>query len=180
MSKADLRSQPDSDPLAQAYDRFGLKLFAYLKAILRNADAAEEVMQELFCKLARRGRRRAVVGGLSDVERVEHYLFRAAHNEARRWFRRNQLIRVETIRMDLVEAKAPERTDSHQTKIVNRALAALPTEQAEVIHLKIYAGMTFARIAHVLSCSSNTVASRYRYACEKLRRGLKELEHERE
>lgn len=171
LSKADLRSQPDSDPLAQAYDRFGPKLFAYLKAILRNADAAEEVLQELFCKLARRG-------GLSDIERVEHYLFRAAHNEARRWFRRNQLIRVETIRMDLVEAKAPERTDPHQTEAVNRALAALPTEQAEVIHLKVYAGMTFARIARVLSCSINTAASRYRYACEKLRRGLKELEHE--
>jgi RNA polymerase sigma-70 factor (ECF subfamily) len=38
-----------------------------------------------------------------------------------------------------------------------------------VIALKIDGGLTFAEIASVLGTSINTVASRYRYAIEKIR-----------
>ena len=47
-----------------------------------------------------------------------------------------------------------------------------PTEQREVIVLKVDAGLTFAELAAVLGISANTAASRYRYALEKLRTAL--------
>jgi RNA polymerase sigma-70 factor (ECF subfamily) len=52
---------------------------------------------------------------------------------------------------------------------VTSAVAALPPTQREVIALKIDGGLTFAEIASVLGTSINTVASRYRYALEKIR-----------
>jgi RNA polymerase sigma-70 factor (ECF subfamily) len=55
---------------------------------------------------------------------------------------------------------------------IERALAALPLEQREVIALKVDAGLTFAEIAEVTGVSPNTAASRYRYALEKLREHL--------
>jgi len=44
----------------------------------------------------------------------------------------------------------------------------LPTEQSEVVVLKIWEAMTFSQIAEVLEISPSTVASRYRYGLEKL------------
>ena len=54
-------------------------------------------------------------------------------------------------------------------KQANALLARLPEEQREVIMLKVYAGLTFKEIAETLELSANTVASRYRYAIERLR-----------
>jgi DNA-directed RNA polymerase specialized sigma24 family protein len=49
------------------------------------------------------------------------------------------------------------------------ALRALPPEQREVIHLKVFEGHTFNEIADLTGESINTAASRYRYAMDKLR-----------
>ena len=48
-------------------------------------------------------------------------------------------------------------------------MLTLPAEQREVVHLKVFEGMTFQEIADLCGESINTVASRYRYAIEKLR-----------
>jgi len=58
------------------------------------------------------------------------------------------------------------------------AVAALPETQREVVALRIDAGLTFAEIAAVTGTSLNTVASRYRYALEKLRTSLADRKEE--
>jgi RNA polymerase sigma-70 factor (ECF subfamily) len=55
---------------------------------------------------------------------------------------------------------------------IERALRALPPEQREVVHLKAFDGMTFQEIADATGESINTIASRYRYAMEKMRAQL--------
>jgi len=50
-----------------------------------------------------------------------------------------------------------------------RAVERLPAEQKEVLTLKIWAELTFDEIARTLDESLNTVASRYRYALQKLK-----------
>ncbi len=52
---------------------------------------------------------------------------------------------------------------------VERALRQLPEDQREVIVLKLWADLTFQQIADALGAPLNTVASRYRYALERLR-----------
>jgi RNA polymerase sigma-70 factor (ECF subfamily) len=52
---------------------------------------------------------------------------------------------------------------------LEKALRALPPEQREVIHLKVFEGHSFHEIAELTGESINTGASRYRYAMEKLR-----------
>jgi RNA polymerase sigma-70 factor (ECF subfamily) len=63
-----------------------------------------------------------------------------------------------------------EREESYRA--VWSALRTLPPEQAEVVVLKIWEGMTFAEVARVLELSPNTVASRYQYAMAKLNKRL--------
>ena len=62
---------------------------------------------------------------------------------------------------------------------MQNALSQLPTAQREVIVLKIWAELTFAQIAQALDESINTVASRYRYGIEGLRRHLEPTDYER-
>lgn len=58
---------------------------------------------------------------------------------------------------------------------VRRILKSLPQSQYEVVILKHWEDLTFAEIAEALGLSQNTVASRYRYAMEKLQRSLEPL-----
>ncbi len=53
------------------------------------------------------------------------------------------------------------------------ALSDLPEEQREVVLMRIWSGMTLEEVATATGVPLNTVASRYRYALEKLRERLK-------
>lgn len=59
--------------------------------------------------------------------------------------------------------------DHHRRLVVERALAALPIEQREVVVLRCWSGLEFAAIATVLDENVNTVMSRWRYAAATLR-----------
>jgi RNA polymerase sigma-70 factor (ECF subfamily) len=65
-----------------------------------------------------------------------------------------------------------ENDERRQT--IENAIYALPSEQAEVITMKMWGELTFAQIAEAVGVSANTVASRYRYALTTLRRVLDE------
>ena len=52
---------------------------------------------------------------------------------------------------------------------IEQAMRALSPEQREVVHLKVFEGWTFQEIADFGGESINTVASRYRYAMDKMR-----------
>lgn len=55
-----------------------------------------------------------------------------------------------------------------------RVVDRLPNEQKEVLTLKIWGELTFDEIARTLDLSLNTVASRYRYALQKLKNWVPE------
>jgi RNA polymerase sigma-70 factor (ECF subfamily) len=58
-------------------------------------------------------------------------------------------------------------------------LASLPTEQREVIVLKIWHDLTFERIGELVGVSPNTVAGRYRYGLRRIRTCLEGMTYER-
>ncbi len=64
--------------------------------------------------------------------------------------------------------RPPDRDYTGEQNL-RRALEALPNEQRQVMVLHIWGELTFSQISDLLGLSSNTVASRYRYALAKLR-----------
>jgi len=58
---------------------------------------------------------------------------------------------------------------------LDAALADLPPDQRAVVHLKLWEGLTFERIAENLDIPLNTAASRYRYGLDKMRERLRPL-----
>lgn len=69
----------------------------------------------------------------------------------------------------------PALAEAETARLLEAAVKALPAEQADVVTLKIWGGLTFAEIATTLDVPPNTAASRYRYGVAALRTQLKDV-----
>ena len=163
-------ADPHPIDLGDLYDRFGADLHAYALVLVRDTARAQDVVQECFVRLTQNQKR------LSGLDNLSGYLFRALRNEAyrqnsrwSRWWRDQQ--RAGEFRLLEQQAHPPDDA-SLETEELNLALGELPADQREIVFLKIWKRMTFPAIGEVLEISSNTAASRYRYALLKLRRKL--------
>jgi RNA polymerase sigma-70 factor (ECF subfamily) len=155
------------DDLERAYDAFAPGLYRYALMILADPAAAEDAVQQAFVKYAR-GR-----SGARDIDHLDGYLRIAVRNECLRILKRKGSRREIALESaPLLEAASTAPADEDQRQALEQALRRLPAEQREVIHMKVYEGMTFQRIAEILGISINTAASRYRYALDRLRQEL--------
>src|SRR5205823_13902249 len=102
-----------------------------------------------------------------EVDSGERYLRRAVRNECYSTLRRTRRDRAMGAE-PLLESTGSTVDRPEERIAVERAMRTLPAEQREVVHLKVFEGMTFQEIANELDESINTVASRYRYAIEQL------------
>lgn len=156
------RDDDSREHVARLYDRLGASLYRYAAMILADSSAAEDVVQDVFAAMCR--------SGGAPIESDAAYLYRAVRNACYSVLRRRR--RQSTDDAPLLEAVAAEADDPDERLALEQALRALPAEQREVVHLKAFEGMTFREIADLMGESINTVASRYRYAVDKLRDAL--------
>lgn len=168
-----LLSQGDEAGFAEVYDRFGLRLYRIAFRVLRNTALAEEAVQELFVALVRSRQR------LRDVRHLSAYLFTALRRRLPRLLEQDARQRDwQTTPRPVTESECTERSafirDWHDELAL--LLDRLPVEQREVVLLRVDGELSWSEIGEVLEISSNTAASRYRYALEKLREHLKARE----
>ncbi len=151
--------------LATVYDTCAARMFGYAAMVLADPAAAEDAVQQVFVKLARRGR-------LEDVRSAAVYLRQAVRNECFSMLKRRQRHRQATGGRAWLEAlpapDPPQRCDELRGEM-ERALKALTPQQREVVHMKVFEKMTFQQIADATGVPANTAASRYRYALGHLR-----------
>ena len=148
----------NDESLARLYDAHGRRLFRRLLVLLGRAEDAEDALQNLFVKLAR---------APGSLECEAAYLDRAARNEAIALLRKRRRPPAPPPGLFARAGRSLEEAEA-----LDRALARIPREQAEVVLLKVVEGMTFAEIADFLDVPPDTAASRYRYGIEKLRAAL--------
>ncbi len=162
--------------LERIYDAHAQAIFGFTLNLTRNEADTHDVLQDLFRRLATRPET------LQGVRDERAFLLRLAHNLAIDLMRRRSASEhaVEALAAEVDEIFAPA---SDPDEVVFRrqlaeALAILPEEQRAVVHLKLWEGMTFERIAETLGIPPNTAASRYRYALDKLRARLRPVYEE--
>jgi len=149
------------------YDTYGARLLLVARQWTRSVADAEDVVQEAFMRFWRNQRH---LGGdpmallVTSVRRAALDLLRSRDRRERR----------ENEHVDLqAEAWfAPSVEEDERRTQLEEAVIQLPSEQREVVVLKVWGGLTFAQIAEQLELSPNTVASRYRYALNHLREKL--------
>jgi RNA polymerase sigma-70 factor (ECF subfamily) len=141
----------------------GLVLFARQWA--RSPADAEDIVQEAFVKFWRRNHNIANRALLYATVRS------IALDFLRRDSRRARRESAAVAETDRSVQPAFEIEDDPQRQLV-AALDLLPSEQREVLVMKIWNELTFAEIASALEISQNTAASRYRYALATLKKNL--------
>lgn len=149
------------DEVTSLYMKHGATLAAYACSYGLDHSAAEDVVHHLFLKM---------LGDKAFApEAAVAYLYRATRNASLN-LRRDRRRETE---LQATESWFVHRNSSHdEVLLLQKALKELPEEQKETVFLKIWSGMTLQEIAEVTETSLNTVASRYRYALEKLRNHL--------
>jgi RNA polymerase sigma-70 factor (ECF subfamily) len=155
------------DRVARLYDQHGASLYRYALMLLADPAVAEDAVQQVFSSLLQRS------AASRGIENEAHYLRRAVRNECysmlRRGLRRHPVYGSGA----LLEPAAGGETYPEERIALERALQQLPPDQREVVHLHVYEGLTLQEVADVTGVSINTVASRYRYALDKLREALR-------
>ena len=164
------------EPWRVCYQQLAPKLLLCARQWVASADA-EDIVQTAFIRFWRKN---------PDAQ-PEHYplLYAAVRSaaldlirsEGRRANRENEYHDSEYGGAFAFFDSTQEQREEAQA--VENALRALPSEQREVVALRIWGELTFAEIATALDASINTVASRYRYGLEALRKLLSSHLHER-
>jgi RNA polymerase sigma-70 factor, ECF subfamily len=159
--------------LERLYDAHAQSIFAFVLNLTRNEAETRDVLQEVFVKLSSRPEL------LREVRDERGFLLRLGHNLALDLMRRRgtREKRHEQFAAEAETVFEPSHQADEQSfrEALGEGLAILPVEQRAVVHLKLWEGLTFEVIAETLGIYTNTAASRYRYAIDKLRERLRPL-----
>jgi RNA polymerase sigma factor (sigma-70 family) len=141
------------------YRQHGAALLLFASAISGDRGRAQDAVHQVFLKAIENG-------SVGKAINKKAYLFacvrNAVLNEAKHQNRNMPL------NIDSAWFSPPDRDYAGEQNL-RRALGDLPHDQREVIVLHIWGKLTFSEIGGLLGVSSNTAASRYRYALVKLR-----------
>ena len=156
--------------LTEMFDLTAQRLVRFAVTITGNQPDAEDALQGAFSRIAFRPRL------LAKADAPWPYLIRSVRNEALRIIHKRRNSGFEASDRGSGEDSVEDQIVHEETAdSVRRVLQSLPKSQYEVVILKHWEDLTFSEIAEALGLSQNTVASRYRYAMEKLQRSLESL-----
>ncbi len=167
-------ARSDADALGAIYDRYGGPVYSLAQSLLRDAQTAQEVTQDVFLAIWRDA-------AAYDPQRgsPRAWILAVAHHKSvdtlRRQRRHAAVELTDTVTGDDpdVVSEALQRLEGAR---VQRALAALPAEQRTVLVLAYYGGYTQREIAGRLGTPLGTVKTRMRDGLLRLRAALRTAE----
>jgi RNA polymerase sigma-70 factor (ECF subfamily) len=169
--------QRDLEAFRALYERYGSLVYSTCLRIVRDAQIAEDMVQEIFLRIWRKPE-----SYLPSRGRFVTWLTSVTRNRAVDEIRsRNRRFRHETASPEEQEREIPaaERMDpaltaelSDQRRLILAALEGIPREQREVIELAYFGGLTQQEISERLSQPLGTVKTRIRLGMQKLRGAL--------
>ncbi len=157
--------------IEEILNNIGDKLYNYLTIKLGSPLDAEDVLQEVFCRIVRYKVRYRIIRNPSA------YIFRIARNEAINFLKHRKKNLKSHHSVEELSKVIQENLTGLDPQVLNQtaeALAKIPANQREVIVLKFFEELTFREISNVCNVSIGTITSRYRYAMEKLRKLLED------
>ena len=152
-------------------------LLAYARLKAQTDLDAEDLLAESVKRIVRAVAENRVA---PEPDELTPYAFTVIRNTAIDWRKkRSNRLNVEqayvqdpTVRED-APFSLPEDTD-HLHRELQKRLAQLPAELAEIIVMKIWSRLSFQEIATIIRCPKSTVDSRYRDALSRLRKMLRD------
>ena len=162
--------QRDESALAALYDRYASLLSSLLNRILRDTQASEEILQDVFYQLWRNAAQFDPARGS-----LPGWLAVIARNRAISRLRRHNPSEGEELLETTVIVPANLENALAQQQLLGRvksALENLPSEQRTAVELAYFEGLTHSEIASKTGDPLGTVKTRIRSAVESLKRNL--------
>ena len=170
----------DSAAISQLIERHSRRIRDYIRMMVKDADVADDVLQETLIKVVR------VIdeGRYVDNGKFLSWVLRIAHNQVIDYFRSQKSAKtinesdagynmLGTLRF--AERTVEDNIISEQIEAdVRRLVEHLPDEQREVVKLRYFSGLSFQEIADQTGVSINTALGRMRYALINLRKMIAE------
>jgi RNA polymerase sigma factor (sigma-70 family) len=148
-------------------------LYRYLIKIIKDEDACQDVLQDLFVKLWERKEK------LGAISFVKVYFFKCARSMAINYLKNkhNQNVSfVEGMEADVVfsqeEILVKHENNSQAVRILTLALNDLPKRQREMIFLKYFDGWNYDEIAQVTGINYQSVVNHVHRGIVQLRTSL--------
>lgn len=140
------------ESLEHIFNRMAVPLFRYARSLVRNRQEAEEVVQDVFCRLLKS----------RPAQLTDAYIYKAVRNRSLDSIRRGKRDR------STLEIVPAGQLALDQSLVIREVLDELPADQREVLVLKVFCGLTMSEIANIQGTPSNTCSSRYRYALQHM------------
>jgi RNA polymerase sigma-70 factor (ECF subfamily) len=166
----------DEAAFAELVERYQPRLRYYLRKMLRDVQAVEDALQDVWLAVFRG------VAGLADLGAFRAWLYRIARDRAAHQLRRRRPACQHLDAVDPVDERAEvPHFAAADVERIHTGLDALAAEHREVLVLRYLETMTYEEIARVVGCPAGTVRSRLHYAKRALRSVLeRENVHDRE
>src|SRR5882672_8891387 len=156
----------ESGAFAELYEKYRARLHQYALSLIRSRMEAEDVVHDVFVGLAKQA------GEGRMPRQVQAYLYVSVRNRCVDRMRRRSELPLDELELDLIVAPSADEERIELRRLLNRALLALPAEQAEAVVLRTWHDLEFAAIAGIQGTSVNTALSRYQYGLSRLRKEL--------
>ena len=143
------------------------KLYGFALKFLRNAEDAQDIVQDVFEKLWINRKK-------VEVEKAKAWMFTTAHNAMINHVMKKQ--RMVLPGDELIPEKAKtERSVFESSQVVDRAVSILPPVQKSIILLRDLEGYTYEEIGDILQLSPSQVKVYLFRARNKIKKQLKGL-----
>jgi len=158
-------AQKEDAALRQLYEASSCPVYSLALQVLQNADYAEEVMQDVFLKVweapdkwdENRGTLMSWLLTVTRYAAIDRLRQEKRHTDRAETFEDREFVD------DGVDVRFGDKV------ALNGIVSRLPDEQAQVINLAYYKGMTHQEISDATGVPLGTVKTRIRLGMEKLR-----------
>jgi RNA polymerase sigma factor (sigma-70 family) len=167
----------DKPPFEELYHEFLPRIYAFIRAQLRDQAEAEDVTSTVFIKAYEAYPRYEPRGGSPAA-----WLFQIARNACldhhRGTGRRERLARAVAAQPDLPSDPASMAEDRLQYRELIELVARLPERQREIIALR-HSGLSFLEVGNLVGAGEDAVKMAYHRALKALREAVDRQEQER-
>ncbi|WP_141504202.1 RNA polymerase sigma factor [Paenibacillus luteus] len=163
----------DSAALEQLYDRYERQIYSFVYRIVKDAMAAEEVVQELFIRVWNSAER---LDTGEAAGKISSWMFTIARNLSVDWIRKQGRKPLEASEEGVLERvaafKSTEQEVEHKMlgEQMQEALRELNEDQKQVVDLIYFKGYTQQEVSLNQDIPLGTVKSRVRLALKQLRK----------
>ena len=163
-------AEGDREAFRLFYERYAGRLIAYVKAVGRQRESAEDVVQEVFLAVWRKA-----ASYRSDRGDVPGWLYTITRNRlVDRWRRKGGAVEESELDFDALASKERGAESAVVDLSVRKALAGLSADQRQALELAYFGGLTYEETALKLELPLGTLKSRIRAGLARMRQVLSE------